>query len=78
MNRLRRCGTDIDNAILPGDKKQQNLAICDNVDGTRGYCAERKRSEKDTCTISLRCGIEETHQTNIGEGKEDKSREGDS
>ena len=38
--------------------KNKNLAICNNVDGTRGYYAKRNKSEKDNYhMISLIYGI---------------------
>ena len=39
------------------------------MDGTRGYYAKQKKSEKDNYMISLICRIEETRQRIIGEGK---------
>ena len=42
--------------ILLSYKKEWNLAICDNMDGPRGYYAKWKKSEKDKyCVISLIC-----------------------
>ena len=40
------------------DIKEWNFAICENIDGPRGYYAQWNKSEKDKYyMISLRCGI---------------------
>ena len=39
-------------------KKEYNLAICDNIDRPRGYYAKWNKSDKNKyCMISLTCGI---------------------
>ena len=46
------------NGILLGNQKEWNLPICNNVDGTRVYYAERNKSEKERYhMISFICGI---------------------
>lgn len=48
----------IDNGLLFGDKKNWNLAMCNNMGGLRRYCAKRSKSEIDKChTILLKCVI---------------------
>ena len=39
--------THTHNEILLGDQKECNLALCNNVDGTRVHYAKRNKSEKD-------------------------------
>ena len=47
--------------ILFSDKKEQNFAVCSNVDGLGGHDAitlsEISQTEKDNYMISLICGI---------------------
>ena len=43
--------------ISLSDRKQWNLAICNNVDGTRVCYSKWNKSEEDRYMISLRCGI---------------------
>ena len=39
-------------------KKNGNFAICSNMDGLGGHCAEWNKSDKDKyCMISLVCGL---------------------
>ena len=38
-------------------KKEQNNAICSNMDGPRDYHTKRSNSDKDKYMISLICGI---------------------
>ena len=45
------------NGILLANQKEWNLAVWDNVDGTRVYYAKQNKSEKDKYIISLICGI---------------------
>ena len=45
------------NGVLLGNQKEWNLAICNNVDGTRVYYPNRNKSEKDKYMISLIFGI---------------------
>ena len=33
--------------ILLSYKKEKNLAICNNIDGTRGYCTEWSKSDRE-------------------------------
>ena len=57
--------------IYISHQQEGNLAICNYVDGTRGYYVKWNKSEKDKYhMISLTCGIQETKKMNIGEGKE--------
>ena len=56
--------------ILRNHQKERSLAICNNVDGARGYQAEQNKSEKDNHLIPLVHGIQETKQMNVGEWKE--------
>ena len=67
----------IHNGMLLNHKKEQNLAICNKVDGAREYFAKWNKLEKDKYhTISLICGIEETKQMTIWEvGGEERERE---
>ena len=59
------------NGVLLGSQKEWNLAICNYMDGIRGIMlSETSQSEKDRYhMISFICGIWETQQMNIGEGK---------
>ena len=44
--------------LLLSHKKEWNCAICDNLDGPRGYYAKWNKSEEDKyCMILLICGI---------------------
>ena len=55
------------NGLLLGNPKEWNLAICNNVDGTKGYHAKINESEKDKHhMISLICVIWATQLMNIG------------
>ena len=46
------------NGVLLGDQKEWNLAVCNNVYGTRVYYAKGNKSEKDKYHMaSLICGI---------------------
>ena len=38
-------------------KKALINAMCNNMDGPRGYHAKWSKSEKETCILSLKCGI---------------------
>ena len=39
-------------------KKEWNVAICNSMDGPRGYYAKWNKSDNDKCLmISLKCGI---------------------
>ena len=50
--------THTHNGKLIRHKKEQNFAICSNMDGLGGYYANWNKSEKDKyCMISLICGI---------------------
>ena len=50
--------TAVHNGILLNHKKEQNVAICSNMDGPRGHYAKQSKSEKDKyCMISLICVI---------------------
>ena len=39
------------NGLLPGHKKEWNLAICDNMDGLQEYYAKWYKTEKDKCCM---------------------------
>ena len=58
----------IHNAVLLNNQKEWNLAICNNVEGTRGY-AKRTKSEKDKYHMTSFIGA--IYETNIiiGKGK---------
>ena len=46
------------NGLLLSHKKEQDNAICSNMNGTRDYHTKGSKSEKDKChMISLLCGI---------------------
>ena len=45
------------NGVLPGHKKEWNLAICDNMDGPRGAKWNNTDRERQYCMISLTYGI---------------------
>ena len=46
------------NGILFSHKKEWNAAICSNIDGPGGHCAQWNKSDKDKYyRIWLRCGI---------------------
>ena len=50
--------TAVYNGILLNHKKEQNVAICSNMDGPRGHYTKQSKSEKDKyCMISLICVI---------------------
>ena len=51
--------------------KRNEIAICSNIDGPRGYYAKWNTSDKDKyCMISLICGILKTKQINITKQKQ--------
>ena len=53
------------NRTLLSHKKEWNLAICDNMDGLRGYYAKCNKLDKDIYhMISLICGLQKTKQMN--------------
>lgn len=57
-----------------GHKKEETLAICNNMDWTRGRYVKRNKPEKDKyCTISPICGIE-TKQSQTTELMDTKNR----
>jgi len=58
-NGSRRCGAYIHNEILLSHKKEQNSAICNNMDGPGGIVfSEISQTKKDKyCIVSLICGI---------------------
>ena len=43
-------GVHICNEILLSHEKEQNLAICDNMDGPRGYYAKWNKSDRERQT----------------------------
>ena len=62
MNGLRRCGIYTHNEILLSHKKEQNNAICSDMDGTRDSHTKRSKSQTEKqipydITLSLICGI---------------------
>ena len=53
------------NRILLSHKKEQNNAICSNMDGTRDYHTKSSQTEKDKYhMIPLICGIQKKGGTN--------------
>ena len=48
----KEAGVCIDNGILLGHKKEQNCAICRDMDGSRECHTERSKSEKEKEQIS--------------------------
>ena len=62
-NVLRRWGTHTQwNTNQPS--KEQNNAICSNMDGPRGYYTKRSKSEKDKWYMLLICWILKKNDTN--------------
>lgn len=44
-------------------KKEDHLAICDNINGLQGHAAKRNKTEKEKhCLISYTCGTETNKQ----------------
>ena len=46
MIELGRCGINICHGILLGHKKEQNNAICSNMNGPRDYHTKHSKSER--------------------------------
>lgn len=47
MDKYRHCGIYTHNGVLSGHKKQRNLAICDNMDGSWAHYVKQKKPDKD-------------------------------
>ena len=47
MNLDKKDVVHIDNGILPSHKKEQNNAICSNMDGLGGHYAKLNKSDRE-------------------------------
>ena len=66
MNGLRRCGV-YTQGILHSHKKEQNNAICSNMDGTRDSLSQKEKDKYHM--ISLISGIQYKAQMNLSAEK---------
>ena len=69
---IRRCGAYVYNGVLLSSQKEWNCAICNYVDGTRGYYAKWNLSVRERQIYDLPHVRPSRYKTDEHKGRETK------